>query len=47
MNSAERETGNGRQKVGKGHREKWEEQRGKGGIYGRREKQRGNRADRI
>jgi hypothetical protein len=31
------ETGNGRQKVGKGRRGKREEQKGEGGIYGRRE----------
>jgi hypothetical protein len=36
------ETGNGRQKVGKGRRGKREEQRGEGGIYGRREKQQGD-----
>jgi hypothetical protein len=31
------ETGNGREKVGKGRRGKREEQRGEGGIYGGRE----------
>ena len=37
MNWAERETENGRQKVGKGRRGRSEEQKGEGGIYGRRE----------
>jgi hypothetical protein len=35
MNWAERETGNGGQKVGKGRRGRREKQRGEGGIYGR------------
>jgi hypothetical protein len=33
MNWAERETGNGGQKVGKGRRGRSEKQRGEGGVY--------------